>query len=253
MKKLILISLLFVLSTHAALIPKKENADSRITVIKYSPDDVIRVRIAVGITTLIQFEEGERFNIDTAGVGIGDAEAWTADLKGNNIFLKPKADKPDTNLTMVSNKGRVYSFELVTSIYPHFIVKLQYDSVKKSKNKKENVIEIPCTDGEINFNYGKWGDDDLSPDYMWDDGRFTCLKFTKNSELPVVYQVGSDGSESLVNYSMKKDTLIIHSLSKEFRLRLGNQVLGLRSEEAISNGYNGKASSINAKRELKYD
>ena len=238
------------LSTEAALIPEKENADNRITVIKYSPDDVIRVRIKTGVQTLIQFEKGETFTPATAGVGIGDIDAWAVDLKGNNIFLKPRAKSPDTNLTMVSSKGRVYSFDLVTSNFPHYVVKLQYEKVKTAK---DFTREVPCYDGSVNFRYGKWGDDDLAPTYMWDDGRFTCLKFPTHAELPVAYQVGTDGSESLVNYSIKKDTMIIHSVSKEFRLRLGKQVLGLRSENTLSSGYNDKASSVNAKRELNHD
>jgi len=250
MKILLLLSLLMAFITEAALIPKKEHSDKRITVIKYSPDDVIRVRVATGISTLIQFEKGETFTLAASGVGIGDRAAWSVDIKGNNLFLKPVAKKPDTNLIMVSSKGRTYSFDLVTSKYPHYIVKLQY---KKPKTAKDYTPEIPCYDGNINFRYGKWGDNDLAPAYMWDDGRFTCLKFSNHAELPVAYQIGTDGSESLVNYSIKKDTMIIHSVSKEFRLRLGKQVLGLRSEKTLSSGYNSKASSVHATRELNHD
>ncbi len=88
---------------------------------------------------------------------------------------------------------------------------------------------------------------------MWDDGRFTCLKFTKNAELPVAYQVAADSTESLINYHIEKDTMILQGISKEFRLRLGKQVLGLRSDDAISSGYNDKATSVNGTRELNYD
>ncbi len=237
-------------SVEAALMPKKENADTRITVIKYAPDNVIRVRVAIGISTLIQFEKGEHFTLASAGVGIGDSAAWSVDLKGNNLFLKPRAKKPDTNITMVSNKGRTYFFDLITSKYPHYVVKMQY---KKVKTAKDYTHEIPCFDGNVNFGYGKWGDNNLSPAFMWDDGRFTCLKFTRNGELPVIYQVGYDGIESLVNYTMRRDTMVVHSVSKEFRLRLGKQVLGLRSEDTLSSGYNEKASSVKAKRELSHD
>jgi type IV secretion system protein VirB9 len=88
---------------------------------------------------------------------------------------------------------------------------------------------------------------------MWDDGRFTCLKFSHSAEIPVVYQMSEDGTESLVNYSFNKDTLIIHSVSKEFRLRLGKSVLGLRSENTLFSGFNQKGTSINAKRELNHE
>ena len=235
---------------QAAITPKAKPFDTRITSTKYNPDDVIRVRTKVGISTLIQFEQGEHISAPDAGMGIGDAQAWGIDVKGNNIFLKPIAKEPDTNLIITTSKGRTYSFQLVTSKYPHYIVKLAYDKPKTGKDKK---FDIPCFDGSANFRYGKWGDDALAPQYMWDDGRFTCLKFTDNAELPVAYQVAADGSESLINYHIEKDTMVLQGISKEFRLRLGKQVLGLRSDKAISSGYNDKATSINGTRELSYE
>jgi type IV secretion system protein VirB9 len=250
MIKLFLATLILSLNVNAAIIPKQQNADSRVTVIAYSPDDVITVRTQVGISTLIQLEADESFASGTSGMGIGDIQAWGINVKGNNIFLKPIAENADTNLIIVSNKGRTYSFDLITNLSPHYIVKLQYD---KPKSAKDFLPRIPCSDGEIIFGYKKWGDNELAPSHMWDDGRFTCLKFTNVNELPVIYQIGADGTESVVNYSIKKDTMIIHSISKEFRLRLGKQVLGLKSDNTISSGYNNKGSSVNATRELKHD
>ena len=251
MNKTLFLTLLAVgLPASAAVTPKAQPFDSRVTLTKYNPEDVVRVRTKTGISTLIQLEKGEHISALDAGIGIGDAEAWGLDVKGNNIFLKPIAPNPDTNLLITTNKGRTYSFQLVSSQYPHYIVKLAYD---KPKTSKDNKRAIPCSDGNMDFRYGKMGDDALAPQYMWDDGRFTCMKFTNNAELPVVYQVSRDGTESLVNYHIDKDTVIVHSVSNEFRLRLDKQVLGLYSDHAMSNGYNDKATSVNAKRELKHE
>ena len=233
---------------HASITPKAQPFDSRITETKYNPANVVNVRTKEGITTLIQLEEGEQIYTPSSGLGIGDPDAWGLDVKGHNIFLKPVAENPNTNLTIVTDKGRTYSFSLRTSKYPHYIVKLRYEKPKIAKDLKP---QIPCFDGEVNFRYGKWGNDELSPQYMWDDGRFTCLKFTTNAQMPVAYQIASDGSESLINYHIEKDTMVLQGISNEFRLRLGKQVLGLRSDAAISSGYNEKASSVNATRELK--
>lgn len=245
MKKLLTLMLFTSCSVQAAIYPQKENLDHRITVVKYTPDDVIRVRVAIGTSTLIKFEKGETFNDSNSGLGIGDIDAWDSDVKGNHIFIKPKAEEPNTNLTLVSNKGRTYIFDLVESSHPHYVVKMQYEKVK---NANDYTPKTPCSDGKINFNYMKWGHENLTPSYMWDDGRFTCLKFSSHAELPVAYQIGSDGKEALVNYSMNKDTMIIHTVSRQFRLRLGDQVLGLSSVDALSTGYNNKATSINAAR-----
>jgi type IV secretion system protein VirB9 len=235
------------LAVNAEVLPKAKPYDSRITAAQYNPENVIRVRAKIGYVTLIQLDKGEK---SLPEVGIGDSEAWGIGSVGNNIFLKPTRHNPNTNLILTTNKGRTYSFKLVLSKYPHYIVKMEYDKPKTSSN---SGYDIPCSDGTVNFNYGKWGHDAISPKYMWDDGRFTCLKFKDNLELPVVYQVSPDGTESLVNYHLNKDTIVIHSVVKEYRLRVGNQVLGLKSDETISSGYNFKATSLKAGRELNHE
>lgn len=252
MKKYLPLALLAAvcLPVSATVMPQSQHFDSRVTITKYNPKNVIRVRTKIGISTLIQLQTGEQVSSLDSGIGIGDSKAWGLDVKGNNIFLKPTAPKPDTNLIITTNKGRTYSFQLVTSRYPYYIVKISYDKPKTANDFKRN---LPCSDGNMDFRWAKMGDENLAPKFMWDDGRFTCMKFTDNAELPVVYQVSPDGVESLVNYNVNKDTVIVHSVSKEFRLRLGKQVLGLYSDKAVSSGFNTKATSLNAKRELSYE
>ncbi|WP_412497219.1 TrbG/VirB9 family P-type conjugative transfer protein [Vibrio fluvialis] len=246
------ISLLFLLLqsslVYSAILPTPLPDDYRITEVKYNPNNVIKVRTAIGVNTLIQLEDGETILTPSAGMGMGDIEAWGIDFKMNNLFLKPIADNPDSNLNIVTSKHRTYSFLLELSDYPHFIVRMSYD---KPKSSKDFDNRIPCSDGSMNFSYVKWGDQSLSPEYMWDDGRFTCLKFSNKNELPVAYQIASDGTESLINYHVQKDTMILQGISKEFRLRLGKQVLGLKSDDVLSSGYNDKASSVDARREIK--
>lgn len=249
MRILTLVILTFMISpVFAKVVPKNQGYDDRIALIKYNPKDVIVIKTKVGTATLIQLGDGEMISKDHAGLGIGDAKAWGFSVRGNNIFLKPTAKNPDTNLTIVSDKGRTYSFDLVTSWKPHYIVKMEYEKPKKAV---DYTLKIPCSDGVQNFNYLKWGDQELAPQYMWDDGRFTCLKFTKNSELPVAYQISADGKESLVNYHFDQDTMVIRSMSNEYRLRLGERVLGLSSTDSESSGYNHKATTNKAKRGIK--
>lgn len=250
MKQFIIVILMVIaFPLYSEVHPTSAGYDNRIVTVDYNPDNVIHVHTAMGTATLIQLEKGENINRQDAGMGIGDVAAWGFDIKGNNIFLKPTAKCPDTNLTVVTNKGRTYSFSLKTSRKPHYIVKLVYEEPKKASDRK---YAVPCYDGHANFDWQKWGDDSLSPQYMWDDGRFTCLKFSNNYEIPVIYQVSADGIESMVYYHFEDDTMVIHAVSGEFRLRLGNQVLGLISETVKPQGYNAKATSIDGKRGLRH-
>lgn len=250
-----LICAFFYTCANAAVLPKSQGYDSRITLVKHNPSDVVRVRTRTGKATLIQLEKGETILDEISGIGMGDAAAWGFNVRGNSIFLKPTARNPDTNLLIVTDKHRTYSFDLVSSKYPHYIVKMQYDKPKVSK-KDELIVasqvkaRVPCTTQEPNFDYLKWGDTTLSPQYAWDDGRFLCLKFTENKELPVVFQVGDDGEEQMVNYHIEKDTVVLHSLASEYRLRLGKLVLGIKSENIQHAGYNERATTVDAKREV---
>jgi len=241
--------LFFSVAVNAEIFPKQTPYDHRITTVKYNPENVIRVNTQIGTSTLIQLEKGEHIGAPFAGIGLGDIKAWGLDVRGYNIFLKPAAKKPDTNFTLVSNKGRTYSFVLRTSKSPHYVVKVEYEKPTPPSDLKKNY---PCYDAQPNFNYIKWGDDILSPKYMWDDGRFTCLKFADNYELPVAYNVSSSGEESIIYYHFEKDTMVIHGVSSEFRLRLGKQVLGLKSNTVRPRGFNKKATTINAERVLNH-
>ncbi|EPN0316295.1 TrbG/VirB9 family P-type conjugative transfer protein [Vibrio vulnificus] len=230
----------------AATTPLSQGYDSRVQLIKYNPSDVVIVRAAIGRATLIQLEDGETILSElSSGIGIGDANAWGMSVRGNNIFIKPTAMNPETNLLIVSDKGRTYSFDLITTehnLETSYIVKFRYQKPKPvfSDNKKR----VPCGDGTFNFNYVKWGDLELSPNLVWDDGRFTCFKFNTNVEQPVIYQKNSEGTEQLVNFHMEKDTVVVHGLAKEFRLRLGNSVLGIETTTLDPQGYNFKATTL---------
>ncbi|EOV0110329.1 TrbG/VirB9 family P-type conjugative transfer protein [Vibrio parahaemolyticus] len=235
-------------SANALTLPTTQGKDNRITYAMYDPSDVIAVRTKVGVATLIQLESNETVVGEHSGLGMGDAAAWGFNVRGNNIFFKPQAKQPNTNLTIVSDLGRTYSFELFTSQQPFYVLKMKYP---KPKAVDTTPNKAPCTDGNYNFRYAKWGDDELAPEYAWDDGRFTCMKFAKNVELPVIYQINADGQESLVNYHIEQDTVVIHSVADEYRLRLGKRVLGIQSHFVEFAGHNDKGSTIEATRVIK--
>lgn len=252
MKKIALTSLVltcfsfFSLSSYSAILPKPKSFDHRMTEVDYNPYNVINIRAGIGTVTVIQLEKGEEVIKREKGLMLGDAKAWGFDLVENNVFFKPIAQNPDSNLILTTNKGRTYTFYLMMDDYPHYMVKLNYP--KAIKKKGADLSPIPCTGGPVNFHYEKWGDMEISPSRMWDDGRFTCLRFTNVVELPVIYQVLTDGSESMIQYHMKKDTMVVHGTSKEFRLRVGEQVLGLSTDKLDVSPFNEKKSTIDAKR-----
>lgn len=230
-------------SSQAASIPQGTSYDSRVQTIMYNPDDVTRVRIALGTSTLIQLEEGETVEVPNGGLGIGDANAWTIGVRENNIFMKPKAESPDTNITLVTNR-RTYALALETApsrASTAFIVRYEYPeppSVPKSEPQQA------CTNGPVNVDYQMWGDTGLAPHLAWDDGRFTCLRYPRGNDLPAVYRVAGDGQEVLTNMNVDGDTIVIHGVSEQFRLRLGNQVLGIKTDGLLRAAFNDTNTTV---------
>ena len=85
----------------------------------------------------------------------------------------------------------------------------------------------------VNSNYsiavGK-ASDDIVPTLVFDDGRFTYLRFPNNREVPAVFHVLADGAETLVNVRMEGDLLVVDRVSRRLMLRAGSAVVGIWNE-----------------------
>ena len=65
---------------------------------------------------------------------------------------------------------------------------------------------------------------------IFDDGRFTYLRFPGNREVPAVFQVLGDGSEAVVNVRMEDDLLVVDRVVRRLMLRAGTAVVGVWNE-----------------------
>lgn len=74
------------------------------------------------------------------------------------------------------------------------------------------------------------GSADIVPSLVFDDGRFTYLRIAGNRELPSVFAVLGDGSETLVNTRMEGDLMVVDRVSRRLMLRAGNAVVGIWNE-----------------------
>lgn len=92
----------------AETIPNKSLFDSRVRIIDYNRLDVVKLSTFYGVSTHVEFGAGETIK----DVAIGDDQAWNIVPRGNHLFIKPKARKADTNVTVVTDK-HVYNFALV--------------------------------------------------------------------------------------------------------------------------------------------
>ena len=91
-------------------IPVRGVADGRIRTAVYDGNEVYRIQGYVGYEIDLQFEPGEAF----VGIGAGDIEGLSFVSQDNHLFIKPKAAKVSTNLTVLTSR-RPYQFSYTAS------------------------------------------------------------------------------------------------------------------------------------------
>jgi type IV secretion system protein VirB9 len=74
------------------------------------------------------------------------------------------------------------------------------------------------------------GSADIVPSLVFDDGRFTYFRFAGNGQLPAVFEVLGDHSETLVNTRMEAELLVVDRISRRLMLRAGSAVVGVWNE-----------------------
>src|SRR5450631_2656962 len=94
----------------AELTPTRGLVDSRVRVVAYDPEQVIKLRGFVGYQIHFQFAEGETF----VNLAAGDNKALDVGYEANHLVLKPLAERVSTNITVITTR-RVYQFDYSAS------------------------------------------------------------------------------------------------------------------------------------------
>jgi len=211
----------------AAEAPKPGVVDARIRTIDYDADQVVLLTGYLGYQMLIAFDPGERIE----NVSVGNALGWqiTPNHKANVLFLKPMALVPVTNMTVVTDH-RQYSFDLRTrrlaSADPAsltYIVRFTYpqDVVPAQ------VVTTPAPPKppeKKNTAYTYTGSRVSLPSQVFDDGRFTYFQWPENTPTPALFLIEPDGSESIVNYTVRDGYQVVEQTAPRFKLRNGSEV-----------------------------
>lgn len=223
-------SLLCSASLQAEIVPMRGVADSRVRSAPYDGDQVYRLHGFVGYQIDLEFESGESF----VGLGAGDIEGLAYFGEDNHLFLKPKAAKVSTNLTVLTNR-RQYQIDY-TALAQHpvtgdpdviFALRFVYPPMpsKEAEDAAARHIDSDLASASLqrpqNIDYWYCGGPALRPTHASDDGVHTRLRFAENADLPAIFVRGDDGAESLLNFSMDEGDIIIHRVARQFILRRG--------------------------------
>ena len=255
-----------VLTASAASAADTSGADTRLREVQYDPRAVVTVPVKRGVVTLVVLDADESITEVAAGLG-GDCTkpdaAWcvAAQPGGRNLFVKAKSTAGAPNNLAVVTDRRTHSFRFVVladndpkpPVY-RLVVKapgipapittrlalrdtaplLALPAVPPPPSPQDLITErLQAKPQVMNSRYsiaeGK-GSEDIVPTLVFDDGRFTYIRFPGNREVPAVFHVLGDGSETLVNARMEEDLLVVDRVSRRLMLRSGSAVVGVWNE-----------------------
>jgi type IV secretion system protein VirB9 len=221
-----------------AVVPRPGAGDPRIHVVEYDPEAVVELRVALGYQLSVEFDQGERIE----NVAIGDSLGWqvTPNRRANLLFLKPMAQRPATNMTVVTNLRR-YNFELglrprATARRAPFSVRFLYAPPAVAFIAPPPP---PAPPEERNVAYSYEGSSKTLPVKVFDDGRDTYFAFRAEEDLPAIFALDPDGGEAVVNTRQRDGYVVVDRVVRGFVLRRGSEVTkvyndGFRVEEATA-------------------
>lgn len=237
-------------ASFAETVPARGIIDSRIRTAVYNGDEVYRLRGYVGYQIDLEFEAGEIFT----GLGAGDLEGLSFVGQDNHLFIKPKAARVATNLTVLTSR-RHYQFDYTALSQapaagdPGVIYSLRFiypplpgqSAAEAAARRLDAQLESAGTGRPRNEDYWYCGRAALMPVAASDDGVHTRIRFAANSELPAIFVRNEDGSESLLNFNMDAGDVIVHRLAKRFILRRG-KLAGC----IVNRGYTGGGTRLDS-------
>jgi type IV secretion system protein VirB9 len=238
---------------RGAATPRAGIKDARVRNIDYDPDQVVTVTGHFRHAVEVEFGAGET----VVQAALGDTISWQIAPVGNVLFLKPRERARPTNLiviTSMNGENRTYHFNLIMGAgpamygirfrYPRQLAASSDSSARQADYARVKAMESAIVaqaldhaviEGARNLAYTEEGDSDLQPTEISDNGEFTVLRYPGHADIPSIFGVDVDGSETIVPYDVRDDFVVIHAVYRELRLRRGNTVLCIYNEAPARN------------------
>lgn len=251
------------LAGHALATESKP--DPRLREVVYDPYSVVTVPVKRGVVALVVLDADEAITDVATGLGADCSKAdavWcvAAQAGGRHLFVKAKREASAPNNIAVVTNRRSHSLRFVVladddrqaavhrlTVKAPVPVAPPASSSSSLARELAELTALPALPAApppeqlvaerlqarpvvVNTRYSMAegaGSNDIVPSLVFDDGRFTYLRIAGQRELPAVFQVQADGSESLVNTRMEDDLVVVDRVSRRLVLRAGQAVVGI--------------------------
>ena len=217
-------------SVQAEITPVAGRMDPRIRTAYYDANQVYELYGFVGFHLDLEFAPGERF----LGLSAGDPKAIAYSAHGNVLTLRPKVAQDEMNLTVTTTAHRYY-FDYTIAPNPRrdesdvmYAVRFTYPPppVTPPKTPRKERIAEDFAGAEAarakNTDYWYCGNPAIKPSAAYDDGVETHIRYGAREELPAIFIQHRDGSESLLNFTVEGDEVVIHRVARRFVVRRGS-------------------------------
>jgi type IV secretion system protein VirB9 len=237
----LLLAALLLASAAQAATPGR---DPRILQTFYDPHRVTVLHGCAGFQSTVAFAPGEHVE----NIALGNADLWQAvpNKRADLLFLKPVVHAGHTNMTVVTDQRR-YDFDLIVrdDAACHagrvtYDMQFTYPEEPKPTLAELAAIAPPAPPApaptpedtlpppaERNAAYSYTGTATNVPMRVFDDGHSTWMHWADGVAAPAIYTLGPGKQESLVNYTVKGDYLVVDGVAPAYVLRRGPAVATL--------------------------
>ena len=236
--------LLTVLMAAAAIPLVAIARDPRMTQIGYDPHAVTTLHGCFGFQSTIAFAPGEQVE----NVALGDAALWqaTPNKRADLLFLKPATHNGRTNMMVVTDRRR-YAFDLIARDDAdcrtgRVTYELQFTSppdpvpaplpaaAPSAAAAASDHPSTPPAPALRNVAYTFTGSATNVPERVFDDGHSTYLRWADGVAVPAIYTLGPGKTETVVNYVVKGDYVVVDGVARALVLRQGSAMAVLYND-----------------------
>lgn len=177
-------------------------------------------------------------------VAVGDSVRWLiapaasgpADTTTPHVLIKPTEVGLQTNLIVTTNRRAYYVTLVSRNNEPMLRLGFLYPQDPQRAFGQSQLTRasspLPQTSiDKLDFNYRLSGDRGLQPVRVFNDGAHTYLQMPAGmSEIPVLFAVGSDGGDTIVNYRFTGQYYVVDGVPASIALVDGS---GKRQRRAL--------------------
>lgn len=214
----------------------------------FEPGQTYRLQARRGYVSEIRLGAGDSIADQPLG---GDTDGWdvVSPIGATVVTVKPRRKAASSNLILRSAaRSYLIALEIVpesapckgewqlTFKLPAPPVVLPAESMEVVAAREARALReaAQASPAGRNWSYTMQalpGSDDILPTEVYDDGQFTFIRIPGNRELPSVFRISTDGTESFVERHMEgRDLMVVHEVSRQWVLRLDKQTVGVWNE-----------------------